>query len=379
MNLGANALLFVGVNMYGVFVRILTERSQRKAFLQARSCIEDRLRLEDENEKQMLHTISGHSKGDPSPPGKLVFLSTLMTAEKERLLMSLLPRNVAMEMKEDFLKPPERIFHKIYIQRHDNVSILFADIVGFTGLASQCTAQELVKLLNELFGKFDELATYRGLTGQWFCVMFKFSTCTSQAPLAPSKRHSNGTVSCRLHLTLASLALCTWDNHSPLSTCAFSGLALLWCCPLSEQENASYIFPQSLLKPLLLVILLQTPPLPSPHWCQKCWGCSPGFLLEFLTFGTCGSLCPGGGVGAGKLRDMGSHFLSESGREGFLSKDFWPHMMEGCCAERRAGGTDSVQPTKRARHQHRLLCNLWLHCKGFRTARCWTVPVASSL
>lgn len=53
LQLGANALLFVGVNMYGVFVRILTERSQRKAFLQARSCIEDRLRLEDENEKQV--------------------------------------------------------------------------------------------------------------------------------------------------------------------------------------------------------------------------------------------------------------------------------------------------------------------------------------
>ncbi|KAL1262220.1 hypothetical protein QQF64_007485 [Cirrhinus molitorella] len=111
----ANTLLFTSVNLSGLFVRILTERAQRKAFLQARNCIEERLRMEDENEKQ------------------------------ERLLMSLLPRNVAMEMKEDFLKPPERIFHKIYIQRHDNVSEFIACVLGMilSDLVLDCLSLEL--------------------------------------------------------------------------------------------------------------------------------------------------------------------------------------------------------------------------------------------
>ncbi|TWW67430.1 Adenylate cyclase type 2 [Takifugu flavidus] len=37
-------------------------------------------------------------------------------------------------------------------------SILYADIVGFTRLASDCSPKELVIMLNELFGKFDQIA-----------------------------------------------------------------------------------------------------------------------------------------------------------------------------------------------------------------------------
>ena len=58
----ANTVLFTSVNLSGLFVRMLTERAQRKAFLQARNCIEERLRMEDENEKQVrVHTNNEHS------------------------------------------------------------------------------------------------------------------------------------------------------------------------------------------------------------------------------------------------------------------------------------------------------------------------------
>ena len=48
-------------------------------------------------------------------------------------------------------------------------SILFADIEGFTQLSSQCTAHELVKTLNELFARFDQLAVVREI----ICTSYK--------------------------------------------------------------------------------------------------------------------------------------------------------------------------------------------------------------
>lgn len=49
-------------------------------------------------------------------------------------------------------------FHELHVQRHTNVTILFADIVNFTPLSSSLTASDLVKTLNDLFGRFDQIA-----------------------------------------------------------------------------------------------------------------------------------------------------------------------------------------------------------------------------
>uniref|UniRef100_A0A671N4M5 adenylate cyclase n=1 Tax=Sinocyclocheilus anshuiensis TaxID=1608454 RepID=A0A671N4M5_9TELE len=128
----AKALLYTSMNVAGLFIHYLTDRSQRQAFLETRRCIEGRMKLETENQRQ------------------------------ERLVLSILPRFVALEMiadmtsMDDDLDPQQ--FHKIYIHQYKDVSILFADLKGFTLLSMNMSAQELVRLLNELFGRFDRLA-----------------------------------------------------------------------------------------------------------------------------------------------------------------------------------------------------------------------------
>lgn len=72
----------------------------------------------------------------------------------ERLLLNVLPGPIA-----DRLKTGESLI----VDRFDAVSVLFADIVGFTTFAQGTSPEELVTMLNELFSSFDKLAEQHGL------------------------------------------------------------------------------------------------------------------------------------------------------------------------------------------------------------------------
>jgi class 3 adenylate cyclase len=75
-------------------------------------------------------------------------------ARSERLLLNILPQPIAERLKHS---------QQPIAESFDDVTVLFADIVDFTSLASRVAPNELVGLLNEIFSLFDDLAERHGL------------------------------------------------------------------------------------------------------------------------------------------------------------------------------------------------------------------------
>jgi class 3 adenylate cyclase len=81
----------------------------------------------------------------------------LLQAEQERsesLLLNILPKAIAERLKHG---------ERTIAERHADVTVLFADLVDFSTLANHTDAQDLVTLLNDLFSRFDRLASRHGL------------------------------------------------------------------------------------------------------------------------------------------------------------------------------------------------------------------------
>jgi class 3 adenylate cyclase len=85
------------------------------------------------------------------------FHTKLLEAEREkseRLLLNILPSAIAERLKQN---------SSTLADYFPEVTVLFADLVDFTEIASRITPTELVTLLNEIFSAFDRLAEWHGL------------------------------------------------------------------------------------------------------------------------------------------------------------------------------------------------------------------------
>lgn len=112
------------VNTAGLVSVFFFEQNSRTEFMQSRTIEEQSLLLAEEKKKS------------------------------EALLLNVLPESVANRLLSG-----ERTIADYF----DNVSVLFADIEGFTSLSRRLNPHDLVQLLNSIFSHFDALAGVLGL------------------------------------------------------------------------------------------------------------------------------------------------------------------------------------------------------------------------
>ena len=72
----------------------------------------------------------------------------------ERLLRNVLPEQIAARLKRD---------SGVIAEHYDSVTVLFADLVGFTERSQVMAPRELVALLDQIFSAFDRVADEQGL------------------------------------------------------------------------------------------------------------------------------------------------------------------------------------------------------------------------
>ncbi|KAK9300855.1 hypothetical protein QLX08_006566 [Tetragonisca angustula] len=161
------------VNGLGLYFRFMNEIVIRRSFLDHRKCVESTLRLNYEKDQE------------------------------EQLTRSILPQHIAAKIKKEFRDifkfieehkkpPPKGSPHSdLCVETHNNVSILYADVVNFSGLTVTLPVRKLVETLNDLFGSFDEASERHNVLRIKFLGDCYY--CVSGVP-TPNSQHAKSCV-----------------------------------------------------------------------------------------------------------------------------------------------------------------------------------------
>ncbi|XP_060534867.1 adenylyl cyclase X E-like isoform X2 [Cylas formicarius] len=140
----SDIIFLICLNGMGLFFRYMNEIVQRRSFLDRRDCIVSTFQLKHEQEQE------------------------------EQLMSSIIPSALINRVKENYLQNKQYFlqnkkmksqnpFENSLLDEHENVTILFADIVHYTEMTSKLNINDLLETLNELFGRFDDASERLGV------------------------------------------------------------------------------------------------------------------------------------------------------------------------------------------------------------------------
>lgn len=161
----AKALLHLCAHAIGIHLFIMSEVRSRSTFLKVGQAIMHGKDLEVEKalKERMIHSVMPRivadelmKQGDEEIGDNSV--KRYSTSGAAAVIAS--PKN--NKRKKTSIPRGQIIFRPFNMKRMEPVSILFADIVGFTKMSANKSAHALVGLLNDLFGRFDRLCELTG-------------------------------------------------------------------------------------------------------------------------------------------------------------------------------------------------------------------------
>ncbi|XP_043079067.1 adenylate cyclase type 9 [Puntigrus tetrazona] len=158
-------LLHLCAHIIGIHIFIMSEVRSRSTFLKVGQAIMHGKDLEVEKalKERMIHSVmprvvadelmkQGDEESESS--GKRYSAGACSVAAVSAVTSSSPKSN---KRKKNSIPRGQIIFRPFNMKRMEPVSILFADIVGFTKMSANKSAPALVGLLNDLFGRFDRL------------------------------------------------------------------------------------------------------------------------------------------------------------------------------------------------------------------------------
>lgn len=147
-------LLQLCVHIIGVHIYLMTFVRMRGTFMKVGQSllVRQQLEMEKQLKEKMIHSVM--------PPKLASWLMEEQVLEPETTLRPQYP--ISARTSNPGASDIKSLFRPFNMSCMDNVSILFADIVGFTKMSSNKSAEELVNILNDLFEKFDELCQNHG-------------------------------------------------------------------------------------------------------------------------------------------------------------------------------------------------------------------------
>uniref|UniRef100_A0A8C8ST29 Adenylate cyclase type 9 n=1 Tax=Pelusios castaneus TaxID=367368 RepID=A0A8C8ST29_9SAUR len=147
----SKALLHICIHAIGIHLFIMSEVRSRSTFLKVGQSIMHGKDLEVEKalKERMIHSVMPRIIAD--------YLMKQGDDESENSVKRHSTSSPKNRKKKPSIQKTPIIFRPFKMQQIEQVSILFADIVGFTKMSANKSAHALVGLLNDLFGRFDRL------------------------------------------------------------------------------------------------------------------------------------------------------------------------------------------------------------------------------